>query len=269
MFTLLAAFALAAPVPAPTPDWVTIRGTVVWPEKEKIPERKAFDLSLPKGGDIDYIRTGGAVFDDTFLIDTDTRGLKDVMVWLRPDDDDLKAKFPADKVHPDLVKVKAVTHTVTSQFVRFDKRVLVARAGDSLEFVNAGKVAIAPQLVVGDDNTNQLILQGGKPVVVTDLKPGTGYFCDAMHQGWKDDALQGFPPWGRVRVFDHPYFALTNEKGEFEIPHVPKGKWRIVYLHPTGSHKGKDGWPGIKLDVEGDKKGVMAMKPLAFEVAKK
>jgi plastocyanin len=27
----------------------------------------------------------------------------------------------------------------------------------------------------------------------------------------------------RIFVFDHPYYALTNEKGEFEIPHVPAG----------------------------------------------
>ncbi len=269
MFTILATLALAAPVPAPTPDWVTIKGTVVWPAKVEFPDRNVFDLSRIKGGDGDYIRKGGTVSDDTFEIDTDTRGLKNVMVWLRPDDDDLKAKFPAAKIHPDLAKPKAVTHTVTSEFCRFNRRVLVARAGDTLEFVNAGKVHIAPQLVLGDDSTIQNIPREGKPVLVKGLKAGTGYFCDAMHQGWKNDALQGFPPWSRVRVFDHPYFAVTNENGEFEIRQVPKGKWWIVYLHQTGSHKGKDGWPGIKLDVEGDKKGVMAMKPLAFEVTKK
>jgi hypothetical protein len=269
MFTMLAALAMAAPVPAPTPDWVTIKGTVVWPEKEKIPERKAFDLTIPKGGDIDYIRTGGTVYDDTFLIDDKTRGLKDVTVWVRPDDDDLKAKFPAEKIHPDLAKAKPVTHTVTSQFCRFDKRVVAARAGDAVEFVNAGTVPIAPQFALGDDNTTQTIPYDGKPMVVKDLKAGTGYFRDMAHQGWKNVALQGFPETGRVRVFDHPYFAVTNELGEFEIKQVPKGKWRFVYLHAgSGFHKGKDGRLGFPVEVEGDKKGLMTMKPLAFEKAK-
>ncbi len=268
MFSVLAALAMAAPVPAPTPDWVTIKGTVVWPEKEKMPERKAFDLTLPKGGDIDYIRTGGSVFDDTFVIDADTRGLKDVMVWLRPDDDDLKAKFPPAKVHPDLAKVKAVTHTVTSEFCRFDKRVLLMRGGDTMKFVNAGKVGIAPKIDMTDFH-HILLMSEGETKEVTEVPAGVGNFHDAIHQGWKNDDLAGFPPWGRIRVFDHPYFALTNEQGEFEIRQVPKGKWRIVYLHPTGSHKGKVGWPGIKLDVEGNKKGEMAMKPLAFEMPKK
>jgi hypothetical protein len=268
MLPLLAALAVAAPVPAPTPDWVTIKGTVVWPELEKIPERKAFDLSRVKGGNAEYIRSGGAVYDDTFQIDGTSRGLKDVMVWIRPDDDDLKAKFPADKIHPDLAKPKPVTHTVTSKYCQFDKRLVLARVGDAIEFVNAGTVTIAPQFVLGDDDTSKTLLPDGKPVVVNDLKAGNGYFRDLNHQGWTADELQGFPPWGRVRVFDHPYFALTNDDGEFEIQQVPKGKWRIVYLHLSGSHKGKDGWPGIKLDVDGNRDGVMTLKPLAFERAK-
>lgn len=269
MFTLLAALIPAAPVPTPTPDWVTVRGTIVWPEKEKIPERKAFDLSRLKGGDIDYIRTGRAVFDDTFLIDDKSRGLKDVVVWLRPDDDDPKAKFPADKIHPDLAKPKPVTHTLTSEFCRLDKRVVVARAGDAIEFVNAGKVPIAPQVVIDEADPARILAPDRSLVVVEDLKAGTGVFRDLIHQGWKDEKLRGFPGTGRVRVFDHPYFAVTNEQGEFEIKQVPKGQWRIVYQHESGYHRGKDGRPGFKVDVEGNKEGVMTMKPLAFEVAKK
>ncbi len=268
MLPLLAALAVAAPVPAPTPDWVTIKGFVVWPEKEKIPERRAFDLSRAKGGDIEYIRTGGAVYDDTFQIDGKSRGLKDVMVWIRPDDDDPKAKFPADKIHPDLAKPKPVTHTVTSKYCQFDKRLVLARVGDAIEFVNAGAVTIAPQFVLGDNSSIYSMPPDAKPAVIKDLKAGVGNYHDAVHQGWIADELQGFPAWGRVRVFDHPYFALTNDDGEFEIQQVPKGKWRIVYLHRTGSHKGKDGWPGIKLDVDGNRDGVMTLKPLAFEKAK-
>jgi hypothetical protein len=270
MLLLAASLALAAPVPSPGPDWVTVKGSVVWPEKEKIPERKQYDLTNLNGGDVDYIRKGGAVFDDRVQIDEKTRGLKNVIVWLRPDDDDPKAAFPAEKVHPDLAKAKPATHTVTSEFVRYDKRVVLARAGDAVEFVNAGKVTIAPQLVLGDDSTTQTIRAGEKPVVVKDVKAGIGCFYDAVHPGWKNDDLQGLSPWGQLRVFDHPYFALTNEAGEFEIPQVPRGKWRIVYLHSGGGyHKGKDGRLGFPIEVEGNKHAEMQMKPLPIELPKK
>ena len=41
-------------------------------------------------------------------------------------------------------------------------------------------------------------------------------------------------------VLDHPYFAVTNEKGEFEIKNVPAGTQKVVvwqeatrYVTPT------------------------------------
>lgn len=269
MFLLAAALALSAPVPKPGPDWVTVKGTVVWPEKETIPERKEIDLSLPKGGDIEYIRKGGPLFDDRFLIDEATRGLKNVIVWLRPDDDDPKAAFPADKVHPDLTKAKPATHTVTSEFCRFDRRVVVARAGDTLEFVNAGTVAVNAHVDLGDDSTNLLLAPGKKPALMKDVKVGFGYFKDDIHQGWLNVTPAGWPQVGRIRVFDHPYFAVTNELGEFEIKQVPRGKWRIMYQHESGFHKGKDGRLGFPVEVEGNKDAEMPMKPLAFEMPKR
>ncbi len=31
-----------------------------------------------------------------------------------------------------------------------------------------------------------------------------------------------------VRIFDHPYFALTDEDGKFEIKNAPAGKYNLV-----------------------------------------
>jgi plastocyanin len=43
-------------------------------------------------------------------------------------------------------------------------------------------------------------------------------------------------PWMRawVYVFDHPYFAVTDEKGRFEIKDVPPGTYRLVVRQPDG-----------------------------------
>jgi hypothetical protein len=40
---------------------------------------------------------------------------------------------------------------------------------------------------------------------------------------------------GSVRVFNHPYYAVTNDKGEFEIKDAPAGEFRIVMYHPTAN----------------------------------
>src|SRR5262249_47260706 len=38
----------------------------------------------------------------------------------------------------------------------------------------------------------------------------------------------------RVFVFPHPYFAVTDKDGNFEIKNAPAGKFRLVVLHEGG-----------------------------------
>ena len=51
-------------------------------------------------------------------------------------------------------------------------------------------------------------------------------------------------PWmkGWIRVFDHPYFAVTDENGAFEIKDAPAGNLRLMVWH--GSAGWKDGAKG-------------------------
>ena len=68
-------------------------------------------------------------------------------------------------------------------------------------------------------------------------------------------------PWmqGRVVIFDHPYFALTDADGKFEIKNAPEGKFRIFYRHEPGYHKGREGAKGFAVDIAGP---TLEMKPL-------
>lgn len=53
-------------------------------------------------------------------------------------------------------------------------------------------------------------------------RPGMVSFkCDAGHTWMR----------GYVRVFEHPYFAVTDEDGEFTIEDVPPGRHRIEVWH--------------------------------------
>jgi hypothetical protein len=36
---------------------------------------------------------------------------------------------------------------------------------------------------------------------------------------------------GFVHVFDHPYFSVTDEKGEFYIPNLPTGSYTLTAWH--------------------------------------
>jgi hypothetical protein len=61
-------------------------------------------------------------------------------------------------------------------------------------------------------------------------------------------------PWMQayMRVFDHPYFAVTDADGRFEVKLAPAGKCRVVYWHELGYHRGTAGALGIAADLRSD-----------------
>jgi hypothetical protein len=69
---------------------------------------------------------------------------------------------------------------------------------------------------------------------------------------------------GYVRIFDHPYYAVTDEDGKFEIKNAPAGKLRIVYWHEAkGLLGGAKGRAGEAVVIKGP---TLEMKPVDFEV---
>jgi hypothetical protein len=68
-----------------------------------------------------------------------------------------------------------------------------------------------------------------------------------------------------VLVSDHPYVAVTNKDGKFEIKNAPAGDYRLVVWHEDigylGGAKGRDGQPiTIKPDAVTDL-GKLKIKP--------
>lgn len=229
--------ALAAPVPKEHP-WVTVRGHVVWPKGQEIPEPKLAPVNIDKEA-----CCAGTLRSDELLVNPKTRGVKNVVVWLRPDTKDWKEAFPKARIHPDLAKPKPVNHVVKVETCQFVPRVFAARDGDTWEFKNGGVVATNARAEHEDPLFNVLLPAQKGYVAKEPLRASWAplYFKSDIH------------PWmaGRARVFDHPYFAVTDADGRFELKQVPKGDWRIVYWHESGFHTGADGRFGFPLKVSG------------------
>ena len=68
---------------------------------------------------------------------------------------------------------------------------------------------------------------------------------------------------GYVRIFDHPYYAVTDANGKFEIKNAPAGKFRIVYWHETGLRGGAKGRFGDPVEIKGP---TLEMKPTDFDL---
>lgn len=231
--------------------WVTIKGQV---KLTKAPEAKKIDVTTDKQH---CLAKGDLVYEDV-IVNPKSHGVKNVVVWLRPDNPNRKAPFPQAMIHPDLAKGKAKpqTHVVDQPCCQFEPRVVAAREGDTIEFKNSAPV---------NHNVNYN----------SDTEPFNNNMAPNTSKTTKPLQAQSAPitfkcdihPWmqGRARVFDHPYFATTDADGKFEIKNAPKGKWRIVYWHENGFHKGIPGGLGFEVDTT---KGDVTLDPIELELPK-
>ena len=73
-------------------------------------------------------------------------------------------------------------------------------------------------------------------------------------------------PWMKayVWVFKHPYFAVTDDDGNFEIKNVPvlDGKLRIIAWQDNGFSGGREGRMGQPITV---KPGITDLKDIKFK----
>ncbi len=249
--TLLTLSAVAVAAVAHADDkFVSVKGTITF---EKAPKAEVLTVTTDK----DKCCKDGDLVSNKILVDAKTKGLANVVVYLRPDSDDRDAPFPADKVDPALAKPKAVNHVIDQPKCQFEPRVVVARQGDTVTVKNTADIAHNINFSSEALNFNVTVPGGKQHEVKDELKADRRpalYKCD-IH------------PWmqGRLFVFDHPYYTLTDKNGNFELKGVPVGKWRVVYRHEGGFHKGKDGSLGFVVEVKGDKK-TMELEKLEFEM---
>jgi hypothetical protein len=248
--TLTGGLAASAQAPA---GWGTIKGQVKLPAA---PAAKTIDPTNDK----QHCLSKGPLIDTAVVVNPKSKGLKNVIVWLRPDSKNRRDPFPKDKINPQLAAAKPKQHTIDQPCCQFIPRVLAAREGDTLVVKNSSPVPHNTHMNADDPAlTFNVTLPPGKEFKPSGpLKAQSSpipFNCD-IHQ-W----MKGF-----VRVFDHPYFAITDENGNFEIQGAPAGKWRLVYWHENGYHKGRNGLLGFPVEVKAG--GVTQVPVVEFEFPK-
>jgi hypothetical protein len=208
----LAVAALAALAPSGRTEeqkWGTIKGQVVL--NGDIPKPKEVAIDADKA----FCTKNGPVLSEDLVVDPKTKGVRWAMVWLL----DAKGgtKIP---VNPKLPR-PAEKVVLDQPCCSFEPHVLGMRTGQILVAKNSAEVTHNVNIIGGDDNPSlNKAIPAGKSLEVEGWKASTRVVpiqC-TIHK------------WMRcsVWVFDHPYFAVTNEKGEFEIKDAPAGKYRIV-----------------------------------------
>jgi plastocyanin len=255
-----AALAFLGTAWADDPKWVTLKGQVVL-SADAAKAVKPADLNV--NADKEHCLSKGPIKANDLIVNANNNGLKFVFVYLRPDSDDRAAKLNATKdIHPDLQKPKPTTHEVDQPCCMFVPRCLAIREGDFVKFKNSSPVSHNTNLEseAPGPSFNKTIPSKGEykdPKAFLAQRSQIKFAC-TMHP-WMD---------GKLMVFDHPYYALTDDDGKFEIKNAPAGKYRLVYHHENGFHKGKEGRNGLPVEIKAGANGTMELKPLTFEFPK-
>lgn len=255
-------------------DWVTVKGQIIWDSSKPIP--KLTPLKVTKDEEVaakdkEFFKDG-TLTNEELVVSAKNGGIKNVFVWLAPEPTDeqlaaLKSKklkdfpsFAAADIHPDLAKPAKDVVEIDQPCCRFIPHVLAAREGQKLMIKNSAPVAHNAKYVGGDKNGegNPIIPSGGAYVLPNPL----------MAEKAPIDVSCSIHPWMKawVRVFDHPYFAVTDADGNFEIKNAPVkgGKLRLfVWQEANGFSSGAAGRFGKTIEV---KAGTLDLSKIKFEV---
>jgi len=111
--------------------------------------------------------------------------------------------------------------------VRFAPEILAIRAGERVKFTNSDAQvhnihADSPlvrfdRTIAGDQEALQTFKRAGgvkRPIVL-------GCKLHSAMRAW-------------IFVFDHPFFQLTRDDGEFRFENVPQGDYKLEMAHPAG-----------------------------------
>lgn len=223
-------------------DWGTIKGRIVW-EDEKIPERREVDFDALKfnSDDVKYFKSKGKVYYEDLIVDPKTRAIEHTFIWLRPDSTEKNP--PPLSVHADLLKPKLADVIMDQEPMGYRPHAVALREGQTLIVKNSSP--ILHSLVWSSDNNGE----GNRA-----MPKGTDITFEKMKVERSPIPFSCAPhPWEKawVRVFDHPYFALTGSDGKFEIKLVPAGKLRLaVWQETLGFKGGKEGRFGQPVTIE-------------------
>jgi Polysaccharide lyase family 4, domain II len=158
--------------------------------------------------DQDYC--GETLPDESYLVDANG-GLKNVVVFLET----AQPAIPAD---PQKLNV------IENSGCRYAPRVLAMQKGERLRVKNNDPKLHIPHSYLNEKTVFMLSLPFKNTVLEATQKirdPGIlKLVCDT--HAW----MLGF-----VHVFDHPFFAITDDKGAFSIPNVPAGTYTLRAWH--------------------------------------
>ncbi len=192
----------------------TISGTVLW--SGDVPEITKFPIN--KNPEVCALHAQDKVAQSPrLIIDKDSKGVSNAVVFLA----DIKEGKSLDTIKTPVFDQKNCTYDPHIVFIKTGERLKMKSSDDILHNIHA----------VGPSYFNKPFPLANMVIEQRMRKPGLSELsCDAGHS-W----MSAF-----VFVVQHPYFAMTDEKGAFTLKDVPAGAYKLIVWH--------EGWKVAKTD---------------------
>jgi hypothetical protein len=219
-------------------DWGTVKGQLVF-EGDKLPEPE--ELKVQK--DENHCLAKGKLYSENWVINKDNKGVRNALIWLVPDPESGKKQLP---IHKNLQDIKDKEVTIDQPCCMFVPHVIGLRQGQDLVAKNSAPIVHNIRW-----NGNALRNPGGSVIIPANNQHA---IKDLKEQKLPVTLACDVHPWmkGYVGVFNHPYFAVTDASGNFEIKLAPAGKCRLmVWQEAVGYRNGQKGADGEPITIKG------------------
>lgn len=218
------------------PTGGTLQGTIVF-DGDEIPAQTMVPIQTDPEVCAKHGKEGVFPMED-YLIDPQTRGIRYVIVYLKGD----AVRKWRDTPRKDIV--------LDNHNCRFEPHVGLLTVGSTIEVKNSDNVYHTTHLYgPGGYQFNPGLRTKGESEKTELTRPGT-YVVKCDRHGWMSAFL---------RVDDHPFHAVTDENGRFEITGIPPGTHQVeVYHEKFGERPIK---PGVlEVQIESDQTATLDLK---------
>ena len=196
----------------------TVSGKVLW--GGEVPEIAKFPIN--KNPEVCALHAQNKTADSPrLIIDRESKGVANAVVFLA----DIEEGKSLETIETPVFDQKNCTYDPHVLFIKAGERLRMKSSDDILHNIHA----------VGPSKFNKPFPLQNTIIKQKMRRPGVSVLsCDAGHS-WMS---------AYIFVVQHPYFALTDEKGNFALKDVPAGTYRMMVWH--------EGWKVAETDKDSD-----------------
>jgi hypothetical protein len=218
--------------------WGTVEGKVTW---------AGGAVPAPAPANVDKDQTvclkNGPILKQDYVVNPKNKGVRYAVVWLV--DEDPKKALPINPSLPSQAAVKGTKVVLDQPCCQFEPHIICLREGQVLVAKNSGTIAHNTKIDSPGDNpsVNPLIPAGTEKAIDGWKAASAPSLVGCSIHGWMT---------GYIRVFNSPYFAVTDADGKFKIDKAPAGKYRIVAWQESVGYLNKGFKKGQPIDIKAD-----------------